>query len=363
MGTNAGLSRPGGCAMTAVGASGWRAVTAGSASRSPRRDRDTARIPTRLDPVDVSAPPCSGRLACIDIPALPLQILVRRHRDWSASPVAVVDEDKPQGVVLWTNEAARRAGIRVGLRYAAALGLCSVLRAGVVAAKEIESSVGELTKQLRRFTPGVEPCAGEPGVFWLDGRGLGGHFASPRAWVDSIWNDVRQAGWTAAIACGFDRFATYATVKSQPARPHVFATEAAEKSALQRTPLDRLGIEPAVREELAKLGVRTVADFVRLPAAGVLRRFDAATHRLHRMAAGTVAIPMQSSPELEPVRVEADLDPAESDLERLLFRIKQLLDPLLDRLEREGRAAIEVQLQLVFEARHTGPRAARATAP
>src|SRR5262249_13380051 len=174
-------------------------------------------------------------------------------------------------------------------------------------------------------------------------------------------------GWTAAITCGFDRFATYAVVKSQPARPHVFATEAAEKAALQRTPLDRLGIEPVVREELAKLGVRTVADFGRLPGAGVLRRFDAATHRLHRMAAGTLAIPMQSSPELEPVRVEADLDPAESDLERLLFRIKQLLDPLLDRLESEGRAAIEVLLQLAFEVRpvaaNGGMHAARPAVP
>src|SRR5262249_55160825 len=214
--------------------------------------------------------------------------------------------------------------------------------AGVVAANEIESSVGDLTQRLRRFTPGVEPCASEPGGFWLDGRGLGGHFASPRAWGESIWNDVRHAGWTAAITCGFDRFATDAVVKSQPARPHVFATEAAEKAALQRTPLDRLGIEPVVREELAKLGVQTVADFVRLPAAGVLRRFDAATHRLHRMAAGTLAIPMQSSPELEPVRVEADLDPAESDLERLLFRINHLLDPFPPRLHTHDPAALQL---------------------
>ena len=40
-------------------------------------------------PVDVGIH--TGRLACIHVPALPLQLLVRRHPEWIDRPVAVVD--------------------------------------------------------------------------------------------------------------------------------------------------------------------------------------------------------------------------------------------------------------------------------
>jgi protein ImuB len=308
------------------------------------------------------------RLACIDVPALPLQLLLRVHPQWVGRPVAVVDEDVPQGMVLWHDETARQAGIRRGLRYAAALGLCSELRAGVVDAKTIAVCVASWMERLRRFTPGVEPCSDEPGVFWLDGRGLRGHYRTPRAWVEALGRESVTAGWTASIVCGFDKFATYAVAKALAGRDGaaakgvsgseadragsarvVFATPQDETAALQRVPLDRVGLGPGARDTLAKLGVRTVGAFVRLPAAGLLRRFDRATYRLHRMATGQFALPPQAEQEIEPVCAEADLDPPELDIERLTFRIKQMLDPLLDRLEREGRALATLELQIGFD--------------
>ena len=44
------------------------------------------------------------RLACVDLPAFPLQLLLRRHPEWASYPAAVVAEDKPQGLILWVNE-------------------------------------------------------------------------------------------------------------------------------------------------------------------------------------------------------------------------------------------------------------------
>ena len=63
------------------------------------------------------------RMACIDLPAFPLQLLLRRHPEWREHPAAVVDADKPQGVILWVNEHARSMRIRPGMRYAAGLSL------------------------------------------------------------------------------------------------------------------------------------------------------------------------------------------------------------------------------------------------
>ncbi len=52
------------------------------------------------------------RLACVDVPALPLQLLLARHPDWKQHPAVVVDRDQPQGKILCTNEHARRRRIR-----------------------------------------------------------------------------------------------------------------------------------------------------------------------------------------------------------------------------------------------------------
>ena len=98
---------------------------------------------------------CSG--------AIPTGPLIRR-RWWP--------QDKPQGLVLWVNESARRQGVLPGLRYAAAFSLASTLRAGEVSPAENEKAVADLTERLMRFTPEVEPAAQEPGVFWFNGAGL-----------------------------------------------------------------------------------------------------------------------------------------------------------------------------------------------
>ena len=51
-----------------------------------------------------------ARLACVNVPALPLQLLLQRHPEWRGAPVAVVAEDKAQGRILWVNAHARRRG-------------------------------------------------------------------------------------------------------------------------------------------------------------------------------------------------------------------------------------------------------------
>src|SRR5881394_517029 len=103
------------------------------------------------------------RLACLELPAFPLQLLLREHADWRGKPAAVLERDAPHGAVLWANEEARALGVLPGQRYAAALGLCAELRAGVIDATEIERSVAEIVEELQHFSPEVEPCADEPG--------------------------------------------------------------------------------------------------------------------------------------------------------------------------------------------------------
>jgi protein ImuB len=47
------------------------------------------------------------RLACVDLPAFPLQLLAQQNPAWLEKPMAVVAEEKPQSFLLWVNEKAR----------------------------------------------------------------------------------------------------------------------------------------------------------------------------------------------------------------------------------------------------------------
>ncbi len=272
------------------------------------------------------------RLACVDLPAFPLQLLLRRHPDWVELPAVVVAEDKPQAPILWVNEHARRSGILPGQRYAAALSLARDLRAGVVAESDIARGVDANAERLRKFTPHVEPSADEPGVFWLDGSGLGKLYRSVGVWARDIRAALREAGYHARVVAGFTRFGTYAVARDQGRAVTVFRDRDAERDAANRVPLERLDLDPKLRDTLIKLGIFTVGAFLRLPPGGLLSRFGDEAFRLHSLAAGDRWDPLQPQRAPDKIEQRVILDDPETDSTRLLFLIKRALDPLLETL-------------------------------
>ena len=289
-----------------------------------------------------------GRLACLDIAAFPLQLLLRRHPEWAKAPVAVVAQDKPQGLVLWVNEKARRQGVLPGLRYAAALSLSAGLRAGEVPPAEIKQGVDELAHGLNRFTPEVEAAASEPGVFWLNGAGLKRLYGSPQKWGAAIYSYLRMQGFAGSLAIGFTRFGSYAAAKAKK-QIAIFGHPTAERAAAMKVPLDRLHIEPEFRDMLAKLGVKTAGDLLSLPPAGLRERFGKEAHRLYRTAAGDLWMPLEPRAPDEPAIQKQILDDAEDNTIRLLFLFKQLLHPLLAMLARRHQALAVLWLSMQLD--------------
>jgi len=302
------------------------------------------------------------RLACVDVPAFPLQLLLRKHPDWKKLPVAVVEEDRPQSLLLWVNERARRDRVLPGQRYAQALSLSSDLRAGTVEPQEISKEVLSLTDRLRHYTPEIEPSIETPGTFWLNAQGLERLYASLEEWAVAIRKDLAAAGFYSTMVVGFTRFGTYAVAKSSR-DPKVFRDAAEENTAARRVKLDRLELQPRVRDALEKLGVRTVGDFLRLPAKGLLRRFGVEAHRLHRLAAGDLWAPLQPHPVTEPLERQFLLDSPDSDAERLLFLIKRMLDALLAELASQNKALTELTLRLLLDREGSYGERIRTAAP
>ena len=73
-------------------------------------------------------------------------------------------------------------------------------------------------------------------------------------------------------------------------------------------PLDRLGLPPEERDDLAKLGVTTLGDFLALPAGGLRERFDEPVARVHNLASGAVWTPLQPVSPTERLVARIDLE-------------------------------------------------------
>jgi len=336
---------------------------------------------------------------------LPLQLVWRAEPAWRAHPVVVIDDDRPQGVVLWACERARALGVLGGQRYAHALSLCAGLRARVVPPEQITAAITELRAVLHELSPRVEP--GEPGTFWLDGEGLERVFPDRRAqpvdlhlgpdrpaqpvdlhlgpdrraqpvdlhlgpdrraqpvdlhlgpdrraqpvgtaWGMAIGRAIAKTGLHGAIVVGFSRFATYAIARATRHGVTVLRSDADERTAAANVPLARLDIDPKLRDALARLGVSSVGQMVRLPGGGILERFGREAHRLYQLAAGERWDPLVpvAPPEAPDERVL--LDDEEDDVDRLVFVIKAPLDRLIERLAARGRALTALHLELALK--------------
>ena len=181
------------------------------------------------------------RIACVHLPALPLQLLLEAHPSWSRRPTTVVTEERPQGRILWLNKAARRQRIQVGMSYTAGLALAPDLHASTVSATTLATAVERIKALLLQYSPAIEASSDDSGVFWLDARGLTRLHGSPRRWAKQVIDSLRHAGYRASLALGCSRFGVYAIAKGH-CGIRLLADRDEEQQAVDEIRLDRLGL-------------------------------------------------------------------------------------------------------------------------
>jgi protein ImuB len=289
-----------------------------------------------------------SRIACVNVPALPLQALLRDRPDWKDVAVAVVDRDKPQGMIQWVNERARAERLLPGMCYATGLSLSRDLRAGAVAETDIAETLDLLARRLWGFSPRIESSHREPGVFWLDASGLKEVYPSFDDWAEGIRSDLLEAGFDAIVAVGFSRFGSYAAAMSN-ADNIVFSHAEQERAHLRAVPIDRLCLDLKLRDMLLKLGMDTLGAFIDLPASGIRKRFGPEAHELYQMARGRGWSPIDPQPLLEPVEQRTLLDYAETNTARLLGIIAPLLRAVLAELFARHEALVSLRFSLLLD--------------
>ena len=301
-----------------------------------------------MDRVGATPRSVVDRMACINIQSLPLQLLLKRHPEWRRRPAAVVEEEKSQSPILWMNTAAGRAGIRSGMRYASALSLDRNLCAGTVSEGEIQATVRQIHQLLDRFSPRIEPCNDEPGIFWADASGLDRLYASLEDWARQIDTHLSRLALPASIVVGFSRFGSYAIARARNLLTVIPSFEV-EEAESRRVRLLHLHLDPKLRDRLDKLAIHTVGDFLDLPEGSIARHLGGQAWSLYRFASGELTLPLQPRRVPEPLCARIDLNETDCNALGLLYWIHQLLGPLLRAVAKRCQAVAALQLQLLLE--------------
>jgi protein ImuB len=234
------------------------------------------------------------------------------------------------------------------MRYASGLSLDRNLCAGTVSEEEIGAAVRQVHELLADFSPGVEPSEDEPGIFWVDATRLDRLYGSFEDWTREMASGFSRLELPASIVVGFSRFGSYAIAKAEN-RVTVLPSFELEEVCSRKVRLQHLRIAPSLRDRLEKLGIHTVGDFLDLPQGGIARHLGREARTLYRLAAGELSLPLQPRMIPEPLRARTELEEPESNAPRLLFRIKQLLDPLLMAAADRGQKVAVLRLQLLLE--------------
>jgi protein ImuB len=290
----------------------------------------------------------SPRVACVDVPAIALQLVLRAHESWVQEPVVVVTDDRPRAPIVWANRAARQVAIHRGMSFSEAKALSSVLHAEVVPEHVVLAAIDAIFEQLLLLCPHIEPALDQPGLFWLDPNGLGSMFGDLERWARAIREVLRAERYVSSIAVGFARGHVLSIARI---REGVFIARdpEQERSLSARVLLSKLEIPTSLRDELALLGIHTVGELLALPGSQLRVRYGAAAARLHDFLSGKCWTPLLPREPTVPLVLELEVEPPDDDHGRLLFGLKSLLHRAGQELSSAHQAITALEIELVLE--------------
>ncbi len=288
------------------------------------------------------------RTACISIPGFALQLLALREPLWREYPLAVVTEEKPSGIVLQINRKAKDSGVRVGMRFSAALTVAADLHAGTVSTEEISDGVQTVLEILLGYSPEIEPFELCPGVFWINASGFERLYPDLSLWAQELLKKLKGDEFVARVSIGFSRFGSFLAAK-QAGQPLIFEDPEEELRFSRYTPLALLPISPKASAQLKDLGIETVGAFADLPPEGVKKRFKKDVCRWYRFASGKIDYPIQPHIPREEFVVTKRFNPEVRGIKPVLLHFNRLLDHLLADVMKHNELVHTLCFSLVFE--------------
>ncbi len=242
-------------------------------------------------------------------------------------PVVVLHANR----VVACSEAARREGIRRGLRRREAQGRCPEVHVVEYDAGRDTRAFEPVLVAVEELTPGVEVL--RPGACAFAARGPAGYYGGEEAAAERIVEHIAQScAVEAQVGAADGSFAA-----TLAARRGALVPAGQTAAFLAEQDIALIG-QPALADLLGRLGVGTLGDFAALPATDVLARFGLAGALAHRLAAGQDARPLAVRQPPADLTVEQRFEEPLERVDVAAFAARELAGRLHARLAGAGLA-------------------------
>jgi protein ImuB len=305
------------------------------------------------------------RLACVYVPQLALQSVLRRAPELRGVPSALVAKTAERGRprILELSAGARRAGVAPGMASAQAEAACPGVRLLEASPADLEAAEGALSDVGFAFAARVEQ---EPERVFFDIEDLGRLYPAGEAAVaQAVQAQAARVGLEARVAIasgkGLARVAT---------RAHelcvVPALAAPARAFLAGLPIEQLTMDGTLRAAFRRWGTRTAAQVAELPPDAVALRLGepgARVCRLARAEPGDDDEPFTPRLPEDALEEAIELDYRLYELEPLTFVLRGLVDRALARLATRGLACAGLTVRLALDPRGLDVRSVPIAAP
>ncbi len=258
------------------------------------------------------------------------------------APLALIDH----GLVVACSAAARREGVRRGLRLREAQSRCPML-IDLAFDPDLDARAFEpVIESVEELIPGVQIL--RPGIVMVRAQGPARYFGGEGIAAESLLGHLdseKVPGARIGIADG--PFAAEQAARQGRGRVSIVP---ADRSAefLAPLPVTLLGM-PDLAVLLKRLGLPTLGAFAALPPLEVRERFGAEGAAAHRLAAGLDG--RRVSPRVHPdeLDVEVHFEPPLDRIDQVTFGFRAAADTFIDRLAAMRLVCTAVRLEITSE--------------
>lgn len=276
----------------------------------------------------------------LHLPQLPIEVHTRASE--RPLPAVVAGQQDGRSRVLSANAPAARGGVHAGLALPAAHALIAGLHVYRRDEQAERAALEHLATLAIAYTPVVSLAP--PRTVLLEIEGSLRLFGGAERLLQRLHAEVRRLGYTASLAIA--PTPAGAEWLARAGRNIIVRDPDALRAALHRLPLSTLEVARDQRAELHDLGVRTLRDLMRLPRAGLARRFGASLVEDMDRALGRRADPRARFQAPESFRSVLHFPDPVIDAEALLFTARRQLLELSAFLQARCAAVRETTWQL-----------------
>jgi len=271
----------------------------------------------------------------------------RDHPELRGKPV-LVGGDGPRGVVAAASYEAREYGCHSAMPSSIAKRLCP----HAIFVKGSHSTYSQVSKQvfeiLERFSPAIQPISVDEA--FLDVTGSTHLFGSPTQIAIEIRRLVQEElNLTCSVGIAPNKFlAKLASDMNKPDGYTVITHDTIEK-ILDPLPVEVLiGVGPAAKSKLDRLGVRTVAQLKALPAETVQAWLGDFGEKLRRLSCGIDDRPVRIDRGAKSISHEHTFESDLESIDELHALLSRQSQDVATRLRKHNRYAKTISIKVRF---------------